>query len=231
MATRSAWAPPLILVLLLLAVSLAWDLSGLDLALAQRMGSSSGFPLRGDWWLRQVFHDSARWLAWAVGCALAAGVAWPVGPLTRLPFERRVQLALSVLLATGAVALIRSTSHTSCPWDLNAFGGLARYQSHWSSWFVDDGGPGHCFPASHAAAGFAFAAGWFALRHDLPRLAAWWLAGSLLLGLFFGFVQQLRGAHFMSHTLWTAFICAAAGWGLDAAFTAGQGSRAAGAEF
>lgn len=215
MSTRSAWTAPLVLTLLLLGIAVAWDRLGLDLALAQRMGSPAGFPLREDWWLRQLLHDGARRLAWVLGCVLAAGVAWPFGFFERLRFERRVQLAASVLLATGIVALVRSTSHTSCPWDLVDFGGLARYQSHWASWFVDDGGPGHCFPSSHAAAGFAFVAGWFALRWDLPRLASWWLAGSLLLGLLFGLVQQLRGAHFMSHTLWTAAICAVVGWALD----------------
>lgn len=226
MSTRSLWASPLILVLSLLVIAVVWDLSGMDMALAQHMGSPAGFPLRDDWWMRQVFHDAARAVAWGLGCALAAGTAWPIGPLRKMAFERRVQLALSVLVATGTVALVRATSHTSCPWDLADFGGLARYQPRWSSWFVDDGGPGHCFPASHAAVGFAFVAGWFALRRDVPAWAGAWLAGALFFGLFFGLVQQLRGAHFMSHTLWTAAICAGIGWVLDIAFTRWLASEA-----
>ena len=34
-----------------------------------------------------------------------------------------------------------------------------------------------------------------------------WLVLALVLGLILGIAQQLRGAHYMSHTLWTAWIC------------------------
>jgi len=204
--------------LALLAVPLLWDLSGLDMALAQRMGDQAGFALRENWWLRQVLHEGARQAAWLLGIVLCLGVAWPFGPLRRLPFARRLQLALSALLATAVVLLTKSASHTSCPWDLAQFGGVAHYRSHWLGWWLGDGGPGRCFPAGHASAGFAFLTGWFALRHDLPRLARVWLVAALVAGLLLGLVQQLRGAHFMSHTLWTAWICWMVGWAVDHAF-------------
>lgn len=206
------------MVLALLALPLLWDAGGWDMALAQRMGGPAGFAWRGNWWLTQVLHDGARRLAWTLGLLLCLAVAWPVGPLRRLPFARRLQLALSGLLATGTVALLKAGSHTSCPWDLAAFGGVARHQSHWLGWLQGDGGAGRCFPAGHASAGFASVAGWFALRRDLPRLAAGWLGAATGAGLVLGLAQQLRGAHFMSHTLWTAWICAATGWAVDAAF-------------
>ena len=210
----------------LLAVPVLWDLSGLDMALAQRIGGPAGFALRENWWLRHVLHDGARQLAWGIGCLLCLGVAWPFGPLHRLPFSRRVQLALSVLLATGAVALLKFTNQTSCPWDLTVFGGVARWQSHWAGWWQGDGGAGRCFPAGHASAGFAFVAGWFALRRDLPRLAGFWLASALAAGMLLGLVQQLRGAHFMSHTLWTGWVCWGVGWIVDLAWR-WRGRRAA----
>jgi len=72
---------------------------------------------------------------------------------------------------------------------------------------VRDGGSGGCFPAGHASAGFAFIGGFFALRHTLPRTARRWLAGALAAGLVLGLAQQVRGAHYMSHTLWTAWLC------------------------
>ncbi|MFT3720993.1 phosphatase PAP2 family protein [Pseudorhodoferax sp.] len=219
MRDRRESFPSAAAVLLALAIPVLWDLSGLDMALAQHMGDAGGFPLREQWWLRHVFHDGARRLAWAFGCVLCLGVGWPFGPLRRLPFARRLQLAVSVLVATASVSLLKAGSHVSCPWDLAAFGGVARYQSHWLGWFSSDGGAGRCFPAGHASAGFAFVAGWFALRRDLPRLAGWWLAAALAAGLLLGLVQQLRGAHFMSHTLWTGWVCWTAGWAVDLAFT------------
>ena len=86
------------------------------------------------------------------------------------------------------------------------FGGTARYVSHWQ-WGVRDGGGGHCFPAGHASTGFAYLGAWFWLRRAAPRAATAWLIGALLVGLGLGLVQQVRGAHYMSHTLWTAWLC------------------------
>lgn len=205
--------------MLLLAVPVLWELSGLDMPLARWMGGPEGFALRDNWWLHHVLHDRARQLAWGLGVLLCLAVVWPVGPLHRLTFGRRLQLALSGLLATGLVSLLKSGNHVSCPWDLAAFGGVARQQSHWLGWWQSDGGAGHCFPAGHASAGFSFMAGWFALRRDLPQLARVWLAVALASGLVLGLAQQLRGAHFMSHTLWTAWICWSVGWAVDQVFT------------
>lgn len=72
------------------------------------------------------------------------------------------------------------------------------YVPHWSA--VADGGGGHCFPAGHASAGFAFIGGYFVIPERRPRTARIWLQDSLASGLLLGLAQQLRGAHFMSHT-------------------------------
>jgi membrane-associated PAP2 superfamily phosphatase len=78
--------------------------------------------------------------------------------------------------------------------------------SHWALGLAD-GGPGHCFPAGHASTGFAFVAGYFGLVKRLPTLARRWLWAAVVGGAVLGVAQQLRGAHFMSHTLWTAWLC------------------------
>ena len=204
---------PGIVVLGGLVVLLAWDAGGLDLALASGLGSSSGFPLREHWLLTRVLHDGARWVSWLLACALCLGVWWPFGPLARLPVALRLQLAVSTLAAALVVSLLKGVSATSCPWDLSVFGGVAHQVSHWSRWA--DGGPGHCFPAGHAAAGFSFFAGYFAFRRVDRRIAWRWLWAAAAAGTVFGISQQLRGAHFMSHTLWTAWICWTVAWVLD----------------
>jgi membrane-associated PAP2 superfamily phosphatase len=191
--------------LLGLAAVLLWDGAGLDLALAQAMGGDQGFPLRDHWLLTTWLHDGARWVSWALASALCLGVWWPLGPLRRLGPSRRLQLAIGSLAAAFAISLLKAYSHTSCPWDLSAFGGVARYTSHWS--VLADGGAGHCFPAGHASSGFAFMGGFMAFRDIDARLARRWLAAAAAGGLVLGIAQQLRGAHFMSHTLWTAWIC------------------------
>lgn len=200
-----------------LAGLLAWDLAGLDMPLAAAMGGPRGFALRDAWVTSRLLHEGGRIAAWLVGLASCLAVAWPRGPWRRLPFGRRVQLALAPLLAAGVVAVLKAASHTSCPWDLADFGGVARHLSHWQGWLQGDGGAGRCFPAGHAGAGFAFAAGYFAWRADAPRLAWVWLATAVAAGFVLGWAQQLRGAHFMSHTLWTGWLCWMVGGALDAA--------------
>jgi membrane-associated PAP2 superfamily phosphatase len=211
--TRSGW-----LALALLFLLLAWDASGLDMALARWFGGPDGFALRHHWLLTRVLHDTAKALAWAFILLLCLGVVWPRGPLQALPFARRLQLPVTALLASAVIAVLKGASATSCPWDMAEFGGLAQHLSHWSGWTVADGGGGHCFPAGHAATGFAFVGGFFALRPCLPRLARGWLGVAVATGLVLGVAQQLRGAHFMSHTLWTAWICWTVGWLADPLF-------------
>jgi membrane-associated PAP2 superfamily phosphatase len=196
----------------LLLLALAWDTSGLDLPLARLAGNAGGFPLRDQWWLATVAHTGGRWLAWLLALALCLGVSWPVGPLARITPRARLQLALGSLLAALAVAWLKDGNHTSCPWDLAEFGGVARYLSHWS--LGSDGGSGRCFPAGHAASGFSFIGGYFAFRDTQPRMAWGWLASALAAGLAFGIAQQWRGAHFMSHTLWSAVVCWNVAWGV-----------------
>lgn len=195
---------------------LAWDASGLDSVLASWSASASGFPLRDNWWLTVVLHDGARRLAWAAMLALSLGVWWPFGPLRRLTQAQRLQLAASTLLAAALVSLLKSVNAASCPWAMAEFGGVARHRSHWATFFVTDGGGGHCFPAGHASSGFAFVSGWFAFRRQAQRLAWAWLGVALAAGAVLGIAQQLRGAHFMSHTLWTLWVCWGTAWLVDA---------------
>lgn len=208
-----------IVLALAFALCLAWDASGLDVALAHATGGGpQGFALRDDWLLSNVLHDGARRVGWLFVVVLCFGIARPAGPLVGLPFGRRLQLPASVLLATGVVVLLKGSNHTSCPWDLADFGGVARHLSHWAGWRSADGGAGRCFPAGHASTGFAFIGGWFALREARPRLARLWLVAAVVAGLSLGLVQQWRGAHFMSHTLWTGWLCAVVAWLSDPLF-------------
>lgn len=216
MQTASANRLTGITVTLMLAL-LVWDISGLDMPLASLSGGPAGFALRDHWLLTSALHDGGRRLAWAATVLLCLGVWWPVGPLRRISLQRRLQLAATPLLAALAVSTLKSASATSCPWDLAQFGGVARHASHWLQALQPDGGSGHCFPAGHASAGFSFVGGYFAFRHDAPALARRWLWVTLGTGLVFGVAQQLRGAHFMSHTLWSAWICWGVAWGLDRA--------------
>jgi membrane-associated PAP2 superfamily phosphatase len=189
-----------------LVALLAWDASGLDLPAAHLFGTSSGFALRSNPVIFYGLHEMPRLLGWVMLAALFAGIRWPMGVLRRMPACVRARLAVTILMAAVAVSLLKLRSDTSCPWDLHDFGGAVDYVSHWA-WGRSDGGGGHCFPAGHASAAFAWLAGGLVLRPYAPRAARAWFLAALGAGFVLGFAQQVRGAHYMSHTLWTAWIC------------------------
>ena len=216
--TRTANLRSGVLTLLALALLMTWDASGGDLWLARMAGTPMGFPWRENPFLVHVMHAGARNLSWLLVIGLFAAIRWPLGILRKLPVRDRAQLALTVLASVLAVSLIKHFSDTSCPWDLKEFGGVARHVSHWA-WGVDDGGAGGCFPAGHASAAFAYVGGYFVLRRVSTRAAFIWLGAAVVAGLALGLSQQLRGAHYMSHTLWTAWICWTVGFAIDMAMT------------
>lgn len=189
-----------------LALLILWDASGLDLPLARLFGDSHGFALRGAFWLEVVFHQGARDFGWLLLAIIAVGSRFPKRFLRSLTPRERLGLWALPLVCLVAITLMKHGSATSCPWDLREFGGTLEHVSHWLPG-ATDGGSGHCFPAGHASTGFAFVAGFFVLARAYSRLAVWWLAVALLAGLVLGLTQQIRGAHFTSHTLWTAWIC------------------------
>jgi len=187
-----------------LALLLAWDASGLDLLCVRMVGDASGFAWRDAWFTRGLFHEGGRMLAGAVIVLLLVNIWKPLlaGPTRR---ERIYALAAAVFCMC-LIPLFKRASHTSCPYNLAEFGGVATYVSHWS-FGVLDGGPGHCFPSGHASAAFGFISLYFGLRSSRPALARGVLAAVLLLGACYGWAQMARGAHYPSHTMWTAWIC------------------------
>lgn len=195
----------LALSLALLALLLWWEALGWDLTVARWYGSAGGFALRSHWWTQRLLHDGGRVLS---GLVLAAAVvlAWrPLGPSRGTRKLRYAWLGL-VGACLLLVPLIKQFSRTSCPWDLYDFGGTVPYVPHWMLSVVD-GGPGHCFPSGHAVAAFAFLPLYFQWRQHRPLLARATLALVLGAGALFGWAQLARGAHFPSHTLWSAWLC------------------------
>jgi membrane-associated PAP2 superfamily phosphatase len=202
------WHRDLRVCLVTLAALLAWDASGLDRAAVRLFGDAQGFAWRDHWLTRGVLHEGGRALGWTLFAVLVVGIWRPMPFARSLPRSVRVWWVLSTLVCVAAIPVFKHFSHTSCPWSLAEFGGTASYLSHWT-FGTRDGGPGGCFPSGHASGAFAFLSGWFALRLQAPRAARGWLAGTLVFGLLFGLAQMARGAHYPSHTLWTAWICLA----------------------
>ncbi|HEY0956049.1 MAG TPA: phosphatase PAP2 family protein [Roseateles sp.] len=195
---------PLAALALGLLLVLAWDASGLDLALARCFGGPGGFPAREAFWSRDLLHAGLRNL-WMLAWLLLAVDAWRRRPARSGPSRRERRLALAAgLLVLVIVPALKGLSHSSCPWSLLEFGGSSPWVSHWD-WTLRDGGPGHCFPSGHTAGAIAFSPfAWIWGRR------AWGLV-AVVAGLA-ALAQMARGAHFLSHSLWAAWIGIALGW-------------------
>lgn len=221
---RPRWQTDLTVTLTLLVGLLAWDAAGWDLVVAGFFGTAEGFALRNDFIFSRVLHDGGRAMAWVLMLTLVLTAAREharSAPARHRPGHADRWRWLGVmLLCLLVVPAIKRLSNTSCPWDQSVFGGVAHYVSHWQ-WGLVDGGPGHCFPSGHAVAAFGFFGMHFLWRDHDPRRARRWLVAVGLTGLVFGLAQLARGAHYPSHTLWSAWLC----WTLCAGADALAGRR------
>ena len=189
-----------------LLVLIAWDFCGLDLPLARLFGSADGFHWREAWLTSRVLHEGGRSLAWLLlGWQLLYALVVKPTALTPPQQERRYWLGVAVASILFVPALKRVTM-SSCPWELSEFGGVATYVPHWLLG-VYDGGPGHCFPSGHAIAAFGFFGLYFLWRPYRPALARGLLCLVLGAAALFGWAQMARGAHYLSHILWSGWIC------------------------
>lgn len=188
--------------------------TGIDMALARSaFNSGSGtFPLRHAW-LTEVFgHQILKHVLSALGgaviLALIIDALRPFARLTRCLRLRLRVVALSAVLVPLTVTVLKRASSTSCPWDLIEFGGTQAYAGLLQA-ALPGSVAGHCMPGGHAASAMwlaALAVLWLPHR---PRIAMAVGAGGLVVGMALGWLQQLRGAHFLTHTLWTAWIACA----------------------
>jgi membrane-associated PAP2 superfamily phosphatase len=194
----------LLAALAALALLLWWEASGWDMVVAAWYGGPQGFALRNAWLTRALLHDGARAVS-GVALAVCVLLAWR-GDGSGLRRTHRLAWLGMVVLCLLAIPAFKQLSQTSCPWELEVFGGTAAYVPHWML-FVLDGGPGHCFPSGHAVAAFAFLPLYFQWRGQRPALARSLLLVTLGSGVLLGWTQLARGAHFPSHTLWSAWLC------------------------
>ena len=159
-----------------------------------------------DWWVNVFLHTGGRWAIRAL--VLTSICLWIASANeTSLRNMRRpaAYFTVSVVLSVGIIGLLKMLTNVDCPWDLHLFGGKYPFV-HLFADRPDSLRPGHCFPAAHASSGFALMALYFVFRERSSMLAKWGLLLGVAAGLVFGVAQQSRGAHFLSHDVWSAFI-------------------------
>lgn len=158
------------------------------------------------WWTNELIHRDGAWLMRGVG-VLALGLYLATWLRPRLHEWRRPSLyfLVAVALSVGLVGLLKSLTNVDCPRDLTEFGGAFPF-IHLFEHRPADLRHARCFPAAHASSGYALLALYFVFRERSWLAARLGLAAGLLMGLVFGIAQQARGAHFVSHDVWSAML-------------------------
>ena len=176
---------------------------------------SSRFPLKHAFWNERVLHDGGRALMVALGVALA--VSWLASLfLRRLQRWRRPlgYLAAATLASVLLVSSLKQVSNLDCPWDLQDYGGSEPYYGLFDD-RPDDLPRARCFPGGHSSSAFAWFGLYFLARSRRQRRAALMILPPLLVGTLFAAGQWMRGAHFPSHDLTTAYLCWMVAWTLQ----------------
>jgi membrane-associated PAP2 superfamily phosphatase len=198
---------PLCLALLLFMLTYG---TGLDFSLASWLYQLEGnhWFLQHHWLTETLLHQYARQLNEILLLTLITLWVWRwIIRKDRSPQQTALGvLVLSLLVSFATVALLKHQLPMECPWDLYPFGG------QYAFWGLFDHRPAtmtphQCFPAGHSSIGFAWLALYYYWREVKPQQKQRGLWIGLSLGLVLGLVQQLRGAHFISHDIATAAIC------------------------
>lgn len=207
-------------LLLFVFAAAACEITHVDLVLADRFYDFAAgiWPARNSWWAEWLIHKRGRDLV-AVTASFSF-IAWVLSfQVARLRPMRwtALYLLLTICLGTGLVTLGKDLTGRHCPWDMERYGGSVPYTR------LFEGNPpsekkGRCFPAGHAAGGFSLMGLYFVMRDRRSGLARLGLATGFILGSIYGYAQMARGAHFLSHTVWTAAVCWFAALGLYLGF-------------
>lgn len=187
----------------------ACELTRVDLSLADRsFDFTTGlWPARNAWWAETLLHRKGRDLILVIFLLSFVGIFLSFFNHKIRPWRWFcLYIMLAIALCTGTVNLGKRVTGRHSPWDFVRYGGNVPYTQ------LFEGNPpgvtpGRSFPAGHASGGYALVALYFALRDRHIVAARVGLGAGLLLGSLFGYAQMARGAHFLSHTIWSAAIC------------------------
>jgi membrane-associated PAP2 superfamily phosphatase len=196
-------------VLLFIVLVIVGEWFTVDLWLARHLYQLEGgqWSLKNDWLFSVILHDHARKLLvmFALSVLILALSSLKISKL-KCWKKHLWFLFLALITPPILVAIGKTITHMDCPWSLSEFGGSNPYfglfENHPGIWNY-----GKCFPAGHASGGYSLIALYFFFLQVRPKWKKYGLYLGLFTGLVFGIVQQLRGAHFVSHDLWSLAIC------------------------
>lgn len=208
-ADAGFWRTHLWLPLALFIAALAFDaMLGLDFRVADTWFDPHAgvFPGRDAHFFKAILHDGGNRLIHAF--AAIGFVVFLLGfGVKRLRNLQRssLYLVLCIALTAGLAAIGKQVTNMDCPWSLERYGGDRPYVSlfHARPASLPRGA---CFPGAHSAGAFALFAFYFIWRRTRPRRAGVAMVCAGVLGAGYAVTQWARGAHFVSHDIWAAWL-------------------------
>ena len=179
-------------------------------------------PVSNTWPFQKLFittdllHSGGRrfLVLLAILNLLAIGASCFVGALQ--PYRKHlVFLLVAGLTGPAIVSGLKSITHIYSPWDLQIYGGTMPHVLLFDA--VPPGAPvGHGFPGGHSSSGFAYLSLYFLLTTMKHPYRWYGLLFPVSVGAIFSITQEIRGAHFLSHDVFSFVICwvASFGWSL-----------------
>ena len=190
-------------------IAIVFESTRFDVLLADLIYDWEGgtWALRRDPIVRNLLHnDASRLIGVFYGVLVMTCVASFYVPRLAAYRWGLVYLVVAIACSTLLVALLKDVTRVDCPWSVDRYGGERPYLQTWRA-ILAHGKSGRCFPSGHAGSGFALLAFYFFCRCYAPTWRWVALAGALTIGVVFGAAQQLRGAHYVSHDIWSLAIC------------------------
>lgn len=191
--------------LTLLMVAIALEALDLDFKVMEMLfdNNSQSFPLRHHWFTEGVIHTMGRQMIGAIGLGIVLTFIASF-TLPSLKSDRREWsfVLISIVISTLSISTLKATTGMNCAYDLSLYGGSEPLNQLSNLWLGD----GQCWPGGHVSGPLSLIAVFFGFRTKQPYLAFTGLIFAVTMGIIFGLGQTLRGAHFPSHTIWTALI-------------------------
>ena len=162
-------------------------------------------------WLEKI--PNAHWKKLFSGFTTISAIIKIRYWLNALPKSTRAALWLTIIalvFSSEMIGHLKRSSNVYCPIRIQLYGGsedvpLASITEPFPT-FAPNGG--QCWPGGHSITGFLFEACFFGFYFLGMKRAAWIsLAVALVYGNFLGLTQVIRGQHYLSHQLWSAFFC------------------------
>ncbi len=165
------------------------------------VAADGSFPLRQNWWLTSVAHEMVKYVIIAlVVVFITQFFASFYRPKWQHYRWTSGYILLAMLISSSLIGVLKANSVHACPWN------LTQPTAAGFVWLSHLDKPGKCFPGGHSAAGFSLIALFFAYLGEKGRRAYFYLAAGIILGFGMGWTQMMRGAHFLSHNLWTLWF-------------------------